>query len=127
MGVLTYLRKVYDLDTLDTRFTSSSSTPYQTVIDARGDPVEQKEAEIKARSSAPPSKWRTPEFFLYYLVFIVVVPYMFWIAYDVSKREKRIPLLAYCHASAVSICLHRDALTACSFRPAVPQVREISV
>ncbi|PON28391.1 hypothetical protein TGAM01_v202884 [Trichoderma gamsii] len=85
MGALLYLRKVYDLDTLDTRFTSSSSTPYQTVIDARGDPVEQKEAEIKARSSAPPPKWRTPEFFLYYLVFIVVVPYMFWIAYDVSK------------------------------------------
>ncbi|KAM0485187.1 hypothetical protein ACHAPX_001168 [Trichoderma viride] len=85
MGALLYLRKVYDLDTLDTRFTNSSSTPYQTVIDARGDPIEQKEAEIKARSSAPPSKWRTPEFFLYYLVVIVVVPYMFWIAYDVSK------------------------------------------
>ncbi|UKZ65499.1 uncharacterized protein TrAtP1_006698 [Trichoderma atroviride] len=85
MGVLSYLRKVYDLDTLDTRFTSSSSAPYQTVIDARGDSIAAREAEIKARSSAPPPKWRTPEFFLYYLVFIVVVPYMFWIAYDVSK------------------------------------------
>lgn len=90
MGVLSYLRKVYNLDTLDTRFTSSSSAPYQTVIDARGDLIAEREAEIKARSSAPPSKWRTPEFFLYYLVFIVVVPYMFWIAYDVSKREKRL-------------------------------------
>ncbi|UKZ75294.1 hypothetical protein TrVFT333_002972 [Trichoderma virens FT-333] len=67
MGLLRYLRKVYDLDTLDTRFTSST------------------EAAAKARSSAPPSKWRTPEFFLYYVVFIFVVPYMFWIAYDVSK------------------------------------------
>ncbi|PTB40769.1 uncharacterized protein TrAFT101_005930 [Trichoderma asperellum] len=85
MGVLSYLRKVYDLDTLDTRFTSPSSAPYQTVIDARGDPIAEREAAAKARSSAPPPKWRTPEFFLYYLVFIVVVPYMFWIAYDVSK------------------------------------------
>ncbi|KAL9479897.1 hypothetical protein ACSS6W_004683 [Trichoderma asperelloides] len=93
MGVLSYLRKVYDLDTLDTRFTSPSSAPYQTVIDARGDPIAEREAAAKARSSAPPPKWRTPEFFLYYLVFIVVVPYMFWIAYDVSKREKRPPCL----------------------------------
>jgi hypothetical protein len=88
MGLLPYLRKVYDLDTLDTRFTSSSSAPYQTVIDARGDPVIEREVADKARSSAPPSKWLSPEFFLYYIVIIVVVPYMFWIAYDVSKREK---------------------------------------
>ncbi|KAK4084223.1 uncharacterized protein Triagg1_703 [Trichoderma aggressivum f. europaeum] len=85
MGLLRYLRKVYDLDTLDTRFTSPTSVPYQTVIDSRGDVVGEREAAAKARSSAPPSKWRTPEFFLYYLVFIFVVPYMFWIAYDVSK------------------------------------------
>lgn len=88
MGLLRYLRKVYDLDTLDTRFTSPTSVPYQTVIDSRGDVVIEREAAAKARSSAPPSKWRTPEFFLYYLVFIFVVPYMFWIAYDVSKRKQ---------------------------------------
>lgn len=88
MGLLRYLRKVYDLDTLDTRFTSPTSVPYQTVIDSRGDVVIEREAAAKARSSAPPSKWWTPEFFLYYLVFIFVVPYMFWIAYDVSKRKE---------------------------------------
>ncbi|ETS00547.1 putative glycerol:H+ symporter [Trichoderma reesei RUT C-30] len=85
MGLSSYLRKVYDLDTLDTRFTSSTSVPYQTVIDARDDPAVEREAAARARSSAPPPKWRTPEFFLYYMVFIVVVPYMFWVAYDVSR------------------------------------------
>ncbi|KAK1247278.1 hypothetical protein MKX07_002187 [Trichoderma sp. CBMAI-0711] len=85
MGLSSYLRKVYDLDTLDTRFTSSTSVPYQTVIDARDDPAVEREAAARARSSAPPPKWRTPEFFLYYIVFIVVVPYMFWVAYDVSR------------------------------------------
>lgn len=91
MGLSSYLRKVYDLDTLDTRFTSSTSVPYQTVIDARDDPAVEREVAARARSSAPPPKWRTPEFFLYYIVFIVVVPYMFWVAYDVSRREKAKP------------------------------------
>lgn len=92
MGLSSYLRKVYDLDTLDTRFTSSTSVPYQTVIDARDDPAVEREAAARARSSAPPPKWRTPEFFLYYMVFIVVVPYMFWVAYDVSRRKRATPL-----------------------------------
>ncbi|KJZ71589.1 hypothetical protein HIM_08983 [Hirsutella minnesotensis 3608] len=85
MEALAYLRKVYDVDTLDTRFTNPSSTPYQTVIDARSDPVAAKEAASKAQARAQPSKWRSPEFLLYYAIFIVVVPYMFWIAYDVSR------------------------------------------
>ncbi|TQV96470.1 hypothetical protein V2A60_003132 [Cordyceps javanica] len=85
MGVLSFLKKVYTPDTLDTRFTSSSSVPYNTVIEARSDPVAQREAATKAQSRAAPSKWNTPEFYFYYVVFVVTVPYMFWIAYDVSK------------------------------------------
>lgn len=85
MGTLT-LRSIYDLDTLDTRFTSSSSVPYKTVIEARNDPAQSKEPPSKAQSRAEPSKWNTPEFYLYYFVFLTVVPYMFWIAYDVSRR-----------------------------------------
>jgi protein-cysteine N-palmitoyltransferase HHAT len=84
MGPLSLLRSVYDLDTLDTRFTSSSSAPYKTVIDARNVPT--KEPPNKAQIKAQPSKWKTPEFYLYYAVFVVTVPYMFWIAYDVSRR-----------------------------------------
>lgn len=87
MGVFSYLRKVYDLDTLDTRFTSASTVPYKTVIEQRTDPVAQREAEERNRSKSQPSKWQTPEFYLYYVVFALAVPYMFWACYDVSRRE----------------------------------------
>lgn len=87
MGVLTFLRSVYDLDTLDTRFTNSSSVPYQTVVDARSDPATAQESSVKAQSRTQPPKWRTPEFYLYYLVFLLAVPYMFWVPYSVSQRE----------------------------------------
>lgn len=77
------LRNIYSLDTLDTRFTSSSQVPYQTVIDARSDPVTSREAPSK--TSSP--KWRTPEFYLYYVVFALAVPLIFWIPYQVSRPE----------------------------------------
>lgn len=86
MGIFSFLGKVYDLDTLDTRFTSSSSVPYKTVIEGRADPIAQREATAKAQSRASPSKWNTPEFYLYYVVFIIAVPYMFWVPYSVSRR-----------------------------------------
>ncbi|EFY96438.1 Membrane bound O-acyl transferase, MBOAT [Metarhizium robertsii ARSEF 23] len=85
MGVFSFFRNVYDIDTLDTRFMSSSSVPYQTVIEARSDPDAVKEAADKARARAPPPKWQTPEFYLYYFVFLWAVPYMFWVAYSVSR------------------------------------------
>ncbi|KOS21410.1 Glycerol uptake protein 1 [Escovopsis weberi] len=85
MGLVNYLRKVYDLDTLDTRFTNSSSVPYQTVIRSRDDPKAQREAAEKVLGRSQTSKWRTPEFYLYYVIFLIVVPYMFWVAYDVSR------------------------------------------
>ncbi|EEY17670.1 conserved hypothetical protein [Verticillium alfalfae VaMs.102] len=85
MAIFSYLRSIYDLDTLDTRFTSPSSVPYKTVVEARADPALGREPPIKAHSRSQPSKWRSPEFLLYYLVLSVVVPWMFWIAYDVSR------------------------------------------
>lgn len=86
MGSFSFLRSVYDLDTLDTRFTTSSSTPYKAVVDARGDATKRERAPAKPDARAQPSRWGTPEFYLYYVIFIVTVPYMFWIAYDVSRR-----------------------------------------
>ncbi len=86
MGAFSFLKKVYTLDTLDTRFTSASSVPYKTVIEARNDPAAQRDATAKAQSRAQPSKWNTPEFYFYYLVFLAAIPYMFWTAYDVSRR-----------------------------------------
>jgi hypothetical protein len=86
MGALSFLRDVYDLDTLDTRFTNSSSTPYNTVIESRGDAAASKERASRFSGKAEPSRWRTPEFFFYYLVFIICVPLMFWTAYTASSR-----------------------------------------
>ncbi|KAH7375673.1 glycerol uptake protein [Plectosphaerella cucumerina] len=87
MGLTSLLRSLYDLDTLDTRFTSSSSAPYKTVIEARNDPSRSKEPPNRAQARAEPSKWNTPEFYLYYLVVGIALPYMFYIAYDVSRES----------------------------------------
>ncbi|RYC59965.1 hypothetical protein CHU98_g6245 [Xylaria longipes] len=87
MGAFSFLGNVYDLDTLDTRFTVSSTTPYKTVVEARNDTAAASKERAEAWNSRPQSrpKWNTPEFFLYYAVCILAVPYMFWIAYDASK------------------------------------------
>ncbi|KAI1174280.1 MBOAT, membrane-bound O-acyltransferase family-domain-containing protein [Nemania sp. FL0916] len=89
MGAFSFLRHIYDLDTLDTRFTVSSSTPYRTVIEARSDAAaasKERAARWNSRpASSSESRWKTPEFYLYYVVFIVAIPYMFWIAYQASS------------------------------------------
>lgn len=91
--VLSYLRGVYNLDTLDTRFTSSSSVPYRAVVDARSNAAASGDTVAKERARAQPCKWNTPEFYLYYIIFVTVVPYMFWIAYDVSRCRPTLRLL----------------------------------
>lgn len=85
MGLLSLVRGIYSLDTLDTRFTTPSTVSYSTAVEARSDRNGKREAYNSPDKRAQPSKWRTPEFFLYYLVIAVAVPYMFWIAYDVSR------------------------------------------
>lgn len=98
MGLFSYLREIYQLDTLDTRFTNSTNTAYQTTIDARSDPAipEKRDGpppgvpvklDINGLPLAQPSRWRTPEFYVYYFVFLTIVPYMFWIVYDVSRAS----------------------------------------
>ncbi|VUC35832.1 unnamed protein product [Clonostachys rosea] len=87
MGLLSFATSVYNLDALDTRFSVSSTTPYQTVIDTRSDPTAKTEAAAKAQSRAHPSKWKSPEFLFYYVIFIFAVPYMFWVPYSVSGPE----------------------------------------
>ncbi|KAG9246519.1 glycerol:H+ symporter-like protein [Calycina marina] len=97
MGVFSYIRSIYALDTIDTRFTNSSATPYQTVLNKRAEnaaayakrddsiPGTGGKTDHSGRPVAQPSKWNTPEFYIYYLVFIVIVPLMFWVTYDVSR------------------------------------------
>ncbi|CAK7198679.1 glycerol transporter [Sporothrix eucalyptigena] len=98
MSLFTFLRSLYNVDTLDTRFTTPSTVPYKPApqnesagrsngtlgngalsTDSRRDGA----ADIIKR--AEPSKWYTPEFYVYYFIFLTVVPYMFWVAYDVSR------------------------------------------
>lgn len=86
MSPLSFLRSVYTLDTLDTRFTTASSTPYKTVIDSRGEEDVRDAQKEKIASRAPPSKWNTPEFYLYMAVVFICVPLIFWIPYTVSRR-----------------------------------------
>lgn len=92
------MKGIYALDTLDTRFTNSSKVPYKSAAETRNDlnkasnpPANLNEsASIKrageSQLGSQPSKWRTPEFYVYYFIFIVTVPYMFWVVYDVSRR-----------------------------------------
>ena len=96
MGAWSYVRSIYALDTIDTRFTSSASTPHRAVADARAESARSSSKKDGASRGAParpdsslvqPSRWNTPEFYFYYFVFITVIPYMFWITYDVSRRE----------------------------------------
>jgi hypothetical protein len=99
MGLFSYIKSIYSLDTIDTRFTSNSSTPYRAVIEGRNDSIASGvkrddsnggvgvKTDRNGRPIAQPSKWKTPEFYFYYFIFITIVPYMFWVAYDVSRRE----------------------------------------
>lgn len=81
------LQRLYSLDTLDTRLTTSSTTPIKTAVsDSSRDPTTAKDARAQEIASrAQPSKWNTPEFYFYYFVFITVVPMMFKTVMDVSQ------------------------------------------
>ena len=89
MNPISFLRQLYSLDTLDTRFTTSIRTPLK-VADA--DPAQALKPEDEKTSAPLPtgassSRWKTPEFYFYALVFILVVPQMFKAVVDVSQRE----------------------------------------
>lgn len=82
-----WLRRIYSLDTLDTRFTVSATSPATAAADTR--PPAAKDARAGAiAQNAPAPLWRTPEFFVYYLFFITLVPLMFKTVIDASKGER---------------------------------------
>ncbi|KAL1903163.1 glycerol transporter [Sporothrix stenoceras] len=94
MSLFSFLRSIYDVDTLDTRFTTPSTVPYKQDTPSSkaaghngtlGHADSRRDAAAEIVKRAEPSKWRTPEFFVYYFIFLTVVPYMFWVAYDVSR------------------------------------------
>ncbi|KZF24373.1 putative glycerol:H+ symporter [Xylona heveae TC161] len=103
MSWLLFLKRLYSLDTLDTRFTTSSKTPSKIAALNADERLEFTRHVQDQDSSKPaicrnasaqvipegssPSRWRTPEFYVYYIVFIIVVPMMFKVTYDVSKES----------------------------------------
>ncbi|KAB5578697.1 MBOAT, membrane-bound O-acyltransferase family-domain-containing protein [Coniochaeta sp. 2T2.1] len=88
MGLLSAVRGIYSLDTLDTRFTTPSTLSYSTALEQRTERSGKRDDVYnKPDKRAQPPKWKTPEFLLYYLVVGTAIPYMFWIAYDVSRAE----------------------------------------
>lgn len=91
MDLLSLFRQIYDLDTIDTRFTTPSSVPYKTVIDARDDSVAaaskaSKDSKERAPSIATtPAKWKTPEYIAYLIIIALAIPVLLYIPYDASR------------------------------------------
>lgn len=85
MTVLSFLREVYSLDTLDTRFTNSTSSPPKTANENGAKAVERGGKNVPADVS--PSRWRTPEYYFYILVVACSVPQMYWSVVSVSQRK----------------------------------------
>lgn len=88
MTITSFFKELYSLDILDTRFTTSSSTPLKLV---NGNASNKATVEKDGKSSTPtdvfPPKWRTPEFYFYALVFLFCVPQMYWAVVEVSQRK----------------------------------------
>lgn len=99
MSLLQNFKRIYSLDTLDTRFTVSAKTPLQhtsvehgvtssnPALVAEGTSITQSR---RSPSEPQPSKWKTPEYYFYYFCFITIVPLMFKVPYDVSKGRSRV-------------------------------------
>jgi len=81
MTLYSFFRDVYSLDTLDTRLTTSSKTPSKDADSTSKDAV--KASDLPPGAS--PTKWGTPEFYLYTLIFVLCVPLMYKAVWDVSQ------------------------------------------
>lgn len=86
MTIVSFFRDLYSLDTLDTRFTTSLQTPLKIAADESAKTTTQEgDKSSKAPTGTSPPRWRTPEFFIYFLVFAVCVPQMYLAVVQVSQ------------------------------------------
>lgn len=92
-----YLKRLYSLDTLDTRFTHSAKVPIQVTASKHGidisKPAVADNGRAERRQDVHPSRWNTLEYFFYYFVFLTIVPLMFYVPYSISKGKSRGQLL----------------------------------
>jgi hypothetical protein len=100
MRWLQFWQKLYSLETLDTRFVIPSNTPPRVTATGfelnptrLGLPDQQN--AVASLSGPPrsgsvpgtkPSLWNTAEFYVYYFLFVTIVPLMCYVPYTVSKR-----------------------------------------
>ncbi|KEQ91211.1 hypothetical protein AUEXF2481DRAFT_112621 [Aureobasidium subglaciale EXF-2481] len=93
MSWLSFIKKLYSLDTLDTRFTTSTKTPHKITTEASiADsklPAQQILQSRKDQSlpGTQPSKWNTLEFYFYYICFLTIPVFMVKAVYDVSQES----------------------------------------
>lgn len=94
MTISHYVKTLFSLDTLDTRFTTSQASRQPTYeplsLDPAKPPVNNGLSTPKATSQPERSsqaRWKSPEFAFYALVFLVAIPLMFKSAYEVSSRK----------------------------------------
>ncbi|KAL3460457.1 MBOAT, membrane-bound O-acyltransferase family-domain-containing protein [Aspergillus heterothallicus] len=86
-SLLSWFRRLYSLDTLDTRFTVPANTPVKVAVEDTRSGSAKDARSTTIANNASPSKWGTPEFFFYYIIFLIAVPLMFKTVVDVSQES----------------------------------------
>ena len=90
MGIYSFFRDLYSLDTLDTRFTTSAKTPGKIANEDSAKKIASENKDVaQLPPGASPPRWYTPEFYIYALIFVVCVPLMYKAVWDVSQRKER--------------------------------------
>jgi len=96
---LKFIRQLYSLDTLDTRFiVPATAPPKEALEEAKLDPVgplpvkDGRDGNKRGESNVEPSRWNTPEFYFYYVVILASVFFMFKSVLDVSQGLQSTPL-----------------------------------
>ena len=94
MSWLHYVKRMYSLDTLDTRFTTSSKVPLRperdgAIADVKlpAQAILQSKAEHRASPATQPPKWKTLEFYLYYLIMVFVSFLLVKCMYEMSQGQ----------------------------------------
>ena len=97
MAGFQYVQRLFSLETLDTRFTTSSKVqPSEQLLNdsARAIPKSgsynlrsRRDASTNADTSLPASRWTSPEFVFYAVVFLIAIPLMIKSVYEVSDRK----------------------------------------
>jgi hypothetical protein len=98
---LSYIRQLYSLDTLDTRFVvPATSPPKEALEEAKVDPANPypisngRDKTRNANDNVQPPRWRTNEFYFYYVVISASVFFMFKLVIDCSKGQSYLLLYA---------------------------------